>query len=324
MKYLKLPKIGQVSRIALGTGKYGKEIPEEIAFEELDIFLEKGGNLIDTAHVYGQSYDNGPSLTEITIGKWLKGKKRDAIVLATKGGFPRIGHRDQPRLDKDSLLSDMKASLEYLGTPPDIYFLHRDDPDREVGDMLETLNMFIENGWTQIIGASNWSNKRIEEANKYASTHGLEGFSISQLQFSVHKATREMFQDKTIEILGQTSSKEWYEKNNFPFMAYTPLMRGIFQKMLGHEADKVSDDMKKRYINAENEERLSRAREVCKEFNLTPSELMFGYVLSQKAPSIAILASQNPEHIIEMMDTYDIEIPANVLEYIDKGIGLSL
>ncbi len=319
MRYLSLPEVGNVSRVALGTAHYGREIPEETAFEEMDAFLECGGNLIDTAHFYGQTEDGGPSMTEITIGKWLNADKRRKIVLATKGGFPHIGHKDRPRLDRDSLLYDMKASLDHLGTAPDIYFLHRDDPAAEVGPMIETLNFFVESGWTKLIGASNWSEQRIEEANSYASSHGMKGFTISQLQFSLHKATKKMLDDETIEILGTSSSLSWYERNDFPFMAYSPLMKGLFQKILDGRDDSVSDDMRARYIDEVNNKRIARAAEICRKNGLTPSELMFAYILSQKAPSIAIAASTKPEHIRQMAMTSEIILSQEDIDYLTGG-----
>ena len=52
---------------------------EEESVKILDYFVEKGGNFIDTANIYGQS--------EALIGKWLQGKKRDELVIATKVSY---------------------------------------------------------------------------------------------------------------------------------------------------------------------------------------------------------------------------------------------
>ena len=162
MKYLDLPVIGKVSRISLGCDHYGETIDEAIAIKQLDMYLERGGNLLDTARVYGQKIDEGPSTSELLLGKYLKTIDRGKVIIATKGGHPHIGHMDSPRLDRTSLTNDITASIEQLGTPPDIFFLHRDWRDIPAGELIEILNTFIEKGYTRSIGASNWSVERIK------------------------------------------------------------------------------------------------------------------------------------------------------------------
>src|SRR3954464_6849474 len=65
MKYRKLGNSGlSVSNLILGTMGFGTETPEQEAFAILDAFLEAGGNMIDTADVYG----GGAS--EELLGRW--------------------------------------------------------------------------------------------------------------------------------------------------------------------------------------------------------------------------------------------------------------
>ena len=179
MQYRDWPELQRkVSAIALGSAHFGAKMPEETVFEVMDAYIKLGGNVLDTARIYGD-FDLGiPGISEKTIGKWLASrKKRDDLVISTKGAHPPWGEFLTPRLDRKSIESDMEESLEALGVPGvELYFLHRDDVNRPVADILESLNGLLEKGKVKLLGASNWSAARILEANAYASSHGLQGF----------------------------------------------------------------------------------------------------------------------------------------------------
>src|SRR6478736_6562341 len=82
MKYRKLATTGtSVSNLALGAMEFGGKVDEGDSFAILDRFLEAGGNLIDTANVYG----GGTS--EELLGRWFASRPADIterVVLATR------------------------------------------------------------------------------------------------------------------------------------------------------------------------------------------------------------------------------------------------
>ena len=125
MLYRDWPELGRkVSAIALGTAHFGAKMPEETAFEVMDAYRKLGGNVLDTARVYGD-FDLGiPGISEKTIGKWLASRKvRDDVIISTKGAHPPWGEFLTPRLDRASIESDMEESLEALGVPGvELYF----------------------------------------------------------------------------------------------------------------------------------------------------------------------------------------------------------
>jgi aryl-alcohol dehydrogenase-like predicted oxidoreductase len=66
MKYRTLGNTGTVvSTLCLGTMTFGSESDEQVAHDQLDRFLDQGGNFVDTADVYS----DGES--ERIIGRWL-------------------------------------------------------------------------------------------------------------------------------------------------------------------------------------------------------------------------------------------------------------
>ena len=71
--------------LTLGTAPFGTGIPKETAFTIMDSFLDRGGNILDTAAVYGMG------VSEQTIGEWMKSRgTRHRVILSTKGGHPSL------------------------------------------------------------------------------------------------------------------------------------------------------------------------------------------------------------------------------------------
>ena len=124
-----------LSALALGTAPFGTGISRETAFTILDAYIGRGGNLIDTAAVYGMG------LSEQTIGDWVSDRGiRYNITIATKGGHPSIPDWNRRITEKD-ICFDIENSLRYLKTDYiDIYFLHRDDEDQPVENIMPILD----------------------------------------------------------------------------------------------------------------------------------------------------------------------------------------
>src|ERR1700733_8307897 len=73
-----------VSSLCLGTMTFGVETDESVAHQQLDLFVEAGGTMVDTADVYGDGR------AEEIIGRWFPSRSpavTGRVVLATKGRF---------------------------------------------------------------------------------------------------------------------------------------------------------------------------------------------------------------------------------------------
>src|SRR2546430_8556298 len=94
----------------------------------LDAFVERGGNCLDSAFVYGQG------ASEVTVGRWIRDRGcRDGLVLLGKGAHP-------PDCRPESVEPQLRTSLDRLGADHlDLYMLHRDDPDVPVSDWIDVL-----------------------------------------------------------------------------------------------------------------------------------------------------------------------------------------
>ena len=164
MKQVQLPQTDlTVSRVALGSSMLGSRVNRSDSFALLDAFVEKGGTLIDTAHVYANWAPGPRNISEKTIGAWLKVTgRRNEMVIASKGGHPEPGEDRISRLSPTEIVGDLDSSLGLLGVERiDLYWLHRDDLNRPVGEMLEVVNEQARLGKIRYFGCSNWRPARI-------------------------------------------------------------------------------------------------------------------------------------------------------------------
>ncbi|MDR0286247.1 MAG: aldo/keto reductase [Clostridiales bacterium] len=233
MEHIKLKNTDlKLSRLALGTDVYGKEVPEEQAFKLLYEYIELGGNMIDTAHVYADWLPGEKHSSEKTIGKWLKESgKRQNLIIATKGAHPKLDSMDISRLSYAEIESDIDESLECLGTDViDLYWLHRDDAGKPAAEIIESLNKMVKKGKIRYFGCSNWRVQRIEESNKYAEKAGLMGFSASQIKWSLAVTTPGAVEDKTLVEM-DAEEYNWYEAHKFPVIPFSSQAKGFFTKL---------------------------------------------------------------------------------------------
>ncbi|MEM9743096.1 MAG: aldo/keto reductase [Pseudomonadota bacterium] len=139
-----------------------------------DHFVELGGNVFDTAWIYG-----GGSM-ESLFGHWHHTRAlRDEIVLIGKGAHT-------PHCTPAAVERQLEQSLDRLQSDHiDVYFLHRDNPEVPVGEFMSVLNDLMAAGKLRALGASNWSLSRLEEANGWAKQRGLTPFVALSNNFSL-------------------------------------------------------------------------------------------------------------------------------------------
>ena len=111
MEFRFLGKTGlRVSELCLGAMYFGKEISEQESHLFMDTYVEAGGNFIDTADVY----DMGGS--EAVVGRWLKTRTRQDIILATKVRYPMGSGPNDAGVSRKHIIDGVEASLRRLQT----------------------------------------------------------------------------------------------------------------------------------------------------------------------------------------------------------------
>jgi aryl-alcohol dehydrogenase-like predicted oxidoreductase len=150
-----------VSAQCLGAMTFGHESDEETAHAQLDRFVERGGNFIDTADVYSRGR------SEEIIGRWLTARPvlRDRLVIATKGRFPMGDGRNDAGLSRTHLGRALEASLRRLGIDTvDLYQAHAWDPLTPIEETLGFFDDAVRAGQIRYAGVSNFLGWQLQKA----------------------------------------------------------------------------------------------------------------------------------------------------------------
>ncbi len=162
MEYRTLGSTGTiVSAQCLGAMTFGNESDEETAHELLDMFVERGGNFVDTADVYSLGR------SEEILGQWLAARPgtRDRIVIATKGRFPMGEGPNDAGLSRTHLGRALDASLRRLGVDIiDLYQAHAWDPLTPIEETLGFFADAVRAGKIRYAGVSNFVGWQLQKA----------------------------------------------------------------------------------------------------------------------------------------------------------------
>lgn len=298
------------SRILLGTAYFGDGIGEDDAFLMMDRFREMGGSHIDTARLYA----DGKS--EEIVGRWMADRKPTDILVSTKGGYYDMDAKERPRLLMTDIMSDLEKSLAALKTDVvDFYWLHRDDENTPAGEIVETMNEIVKSGKVKKFGASNWTAKRIAEANAYAKEHGLNGFSASQIRFNPAYCLGERG-----GLVGMDEAEfEFYKSCNMPVAAYSSQAKGFFSKMAEQGESALSEKAKKRYLCDENLNRLEVIKELSQKYNCSIAALICGAFCSFDNPEVfPIIGGSRLSQIVDSLNGADVALTKEELIRIFK------
>lgn len=311
----------EMPSLCFGTADFDDISKQEIYFSRLDKYVECGGSCIDTARVYCSFTENGADVSETVVGNWMEERRsRDKIIISTKGGHPPFEDMSRSRLSKEELDFDLSRSLECLKTDfVDIYFLHRDDKDIPVEEIMPILNEYVKQKKVRFLGASNWSTDRIEEANKYALKAGLEPFRISQINYSLAHTSADMFEDPTLECM-DLNQYIWYRDNNFPVMAFSPQAKGFFTRIA--EGASVKNITEGRFVSTANLARLARVKQYCEKTGLSPAVVTLGYLNSHEFPVTSVFTAGSLEHIAEDMTAQDLKFDYRTVAFLENTGGI--
>lgn len=141
-----------VSRIALGTMTWGKDVEEDEAADLLAAFVDAGGTLVDTADVYqgGQG--------ERILGRLLPTVvRRDDVIIATKAGHS-LDRRRRCDTSRRHLLASLDASLRRMQVDHvDLWQLHVYDSGTPMEETLSAVDSAVSAGKVRYAGVGDLS-----------------------------------------------------------------------------------------------------------------------------------------------------------------------
>lgn len=194
MNYRYIGRSGlRVSPICMGTMSFGSWSDEKESLRILDKAYERGINFFDTAEVYPvPPAPDTIGMTETIVGKWLKSRDRDSVILATKVVGAASGWMVPPvragltAMDRHHIERAIEGSLRRLGTDYiDLYQVHWPDTVVPFEETMAALDRLVEAGKVRYLGTSNDNAYGLTKSNAIADYEGYARFQSIQNNFSL-------------------------------------------------------------------------------------------------------------------------------------------
>lgn len=324
MRYRVLGRSGlRVSELCLGTmtfgGSWGWGAPEEVCRAQLDLFLERGGNFVDTAN----RYTDGES--EEILGRLLQGR-RDEVVLATKYTMcTRPGDPNAGGNGRKNMMEAVDASLARLGTDYiDLYWVHAWDMVTPVDEVMRGLDDLVRSGRVRYVGVSDYPAWKVAEANTLAELRGLSRFVGLQIEYSLAKRDAErdlipMALDLGVGVL-----------------PWSPLAGGLLTGKYTQDDLDAADELepgarpsnrRQMVRSGLNERKLgiaAAANEVAAEIGASPAQVALRWVLDRRGVVSPILGARTIEQLEDNLGCLDIELGGEHRGTLDDASAIEL
>ncbi|MCR6725508.1 aldo/keto reductase [Agrobacterium fabrum] len=271
----------------------------------LDAFYEAGGNLFDTAYVYGGGK------TEAIFGDWHTSRNvpREEIVLIGKGAHSPLCYPDMIAKQLDQSLERLKT--DYI----DAYFMHRDNLDVPVGEFVDAMDSEVRRGRIRgIFGGSNWTRERMDEAAAYAQKNGKQAPGALSNNFSL----AEMLDPIWAGCVAASDDewKEWLQSRQIPNFAWSSQGRGFFTERAGRDKQDDEEIVRVWYSNR-NFVRRDRAIELAQKLGRHPIHIALAYVIAQPFPVIPLIGPRTIAELEDSLSALDIALTDEQVKWLE-------
>ena len=239
------------------------------------------------------------------------------MIISTKGGHYDVKTKEK-RINRHEIYADVEISLKNLGTDhADIYWLHRDDEDVPVEEIITILADLTKEGKILTAGVSNWTPERIAKANTFAAKHGLPKIVASQIKHSAAVTVRE--NDPTILSL-TNASRPFYKKEKMPVFAFTSQAKGLFSKLEALGEVGISEGLRREFLCDETLRRYTEIKNLAIDLNCQISQVALASIICDpELEIIPIIGGRSPEQIADSFKSLEIQLSEEQFCKILKG-----
>lgn len=271
----------------------------------LDHFYERGGNLFDTAWIYGAGR------SERFFGDWVRsrGVKRSSYVLISKGAH-------SPYCYPDQIGKQLAQSLDRMNTDHcDIYFMHRDNLDVPVGEFVDAMNVEVKAGRIKdLFGGSNWTKERMDAAIRYANKNGLRAPNALSNNFALSEMIRPMW-DGCVGA-GDEAYKAWLKRRKIPNFSWSSQGRGFFTEAAGRKKFD-NQEIVNSWYSPHNFKRRDRAIELAAKLGVSPIQIALAYVLNQPLEVIPLIGPRSIGELDNSLDAATITLTKEQVAWLE-------
>ncbi|MGV0110967.1 aldo/keto reductase [Arthrobacter sp. CP30] len=297
-----------VSALGLGTMNWGREVDEESAREQLRLFTDAGGTLVETAARYGEGQ------SEAMLGGFINDTvARSELVLVVQGGTTRSGSR---RLDSSrrGLLDSLDASLALLGTDhADVWLAPSPDPSVPLPEILSALDVAYSSGRARYVGVSNYAGWEFARAAATASFPLL----VNDVEYSLvnRGAERDVFPAAAASGAG--------------ILAWGALGRGVltgkYRGRIPSESRGASDVWSpyvEPYLSGKPQRVTEALCTASRGLDLQPHEVALRWLLHRPGVASAIIGARTPQQLKEILQVSGAPVAGPISEVLDEVSAL--
>ncbi|WP_297440512.1 aldo/keto reductase [Sulfurimonas sp.] len=328
MDYRYIGKSGlRVSPICLGTMTFGTQTPDErVAFEIMDKAYDNGVNFFDTAELYPvPPLAKLAGLTEEIVGRWLKTKPRESVILASKvagaanGWFvPPIRH-GLTAIDSFHIERAIEGSLKRLQTDYiDLYQMHWPDTVVPIEESLKAFDRLVQSGKVRYIGTSNDTAYGTSKALMISEFKGFARFESIQNNFS-------LLNRRFLDELATLAKKE-----QVSLLPYSPLGGGVLSGKYNQASNAVgrftayinANDrrqrlMVERFVNDKTLASTQAYLKIAADAGLDPVTMATAWSKQFDFVASTIIGATTPEQLDATLAAMDLKLSKEVLDACD-------
>jgi aryl-alcohol dehydrogenase-like predicted oxidoreductase len=299
-----------VSRLGLGTMTWGRDTDEHEAAEQLRLFVDAGGTLVDTAAAYAEG--DSERLVGSLLGPVVA---REDIVLATKAGIVRSGGSRSVDTSRRALLDELDRSLVRLGTDHvDLWQVHTWSWSAPLEETLAALDAAVSSGRTRYIGVSNYTGWQTAQAATWqAAWPGRAPVACTQVEYSLLERGIER------EVLPAAVEL------GLGVLAWSPLGRGVLtgKYRTGIPADSRAASphftaFVDPYLGADSQRVVSAVATAAEGLGLAPLEVALAWVRDRPGVSAALVGARTAAQLKGALAAEDVELPAEIRAALDE------
>ncbi len=318
MEYRKLGRTGlKVSELCLGTMTFRWTSTEEQSLQVLDRAWDAGINFIDTADVYSFWAEGNPGgVAEEIIGRWLKTKPRDQVVIATKVRGRMWDGPNGEGLSRQHITLAVEHSLRRLQIETiDLYQVHWPDWDTPLDETLRALDDLVTTGKVRYIGASNYPAWLLTKALWISDKHDYARFDSIQPHYNlVHR--EEVEPGLAALCIDQSIGVIPYSPLAGGFLTGKYRSGSIPKGSRGETSERI-----KGYMTDANFALLDALEEMGRERGKTITQMALGWLLTQPFVTAPIIGANTVEQLEESLGAAGLRLREEEMQRIDELTG---
>jgi aryl-alcohol dehydrogenase-like predicted oxidoreductase len=287
---------------------------------------EAGIDFYDTAEMYPVPPDRKyQGVTEEILGRWMKTKDRDSLIIASKVAGPSHVWIEAPLrggktgLDRHHIVRAIETSLRRLDTDYiDLYQTHWPDWDYGYDETLMALEELVSSGKVRILGCSNETSYGLTKSLWASDAQGISRFETIQNNFSMNNRR---FEDELAQVC---------RAEQVSLIPYSPLAGGVLSGKYNDgafpegarftyykDAPKRQQAMMLRFVNEKSLQATQRFQEIANDIEMSVVTMAIAWSKQHDFVASTIVGATTAEQVPDLLAAADVTLDAETLARIN-------